>query len=78
MRLMRCLVMVLVLAGFLAGCSGGDAGPDSAGARKSSSANTVIDGLTGRTAVKAGQKAREDITRISEERNRDLEAVLPQ
>lgn len=41
-----------------------------------STAQTMIEGVTGRTAVNAGQKAKADITRISEQRNRDLEAAM--
>lgn len=41
-----------------------------------STAQTLVDGLTGRTAIRAGQKAKRDITRISERRDRDLEEVL--
>jgi hypothetical protein len=41
-----------------------------------SSIATVVDGMTGRTAVRSGRKAREEVTRISEQRNRDLESVM--
>ncbi len=41
-----------------------------------SSLQTVADGVTGRTALRAGQKARDDIERITAQRDSDLDAVL--
>jgi hypothetical protein len=45
--------------------------------RKPSSATLVIEDLTGKTAVNAGQRARRTIERISAEENKNLQEVLP-
>jgi len=41
-----------------------------------STAEQVIDGITGRKAVQAGKKARETIERVSNERNKNLDEIL--
>jgi hypothetical protein len=38
--------------------------------------NSLVDHITGRSAVKRGQKAMSQIREISEERDRDLEAAM--
>ncbi len=72
---MRTCAALLTLIAMVAGCSRSET---SAPAEKPvpSTGQTVIEGVTGRAAVNAGQKARDDITRISEQRHRDLDAVL--
>ncbi len=76
MRGMKRSVIALLLAVSLAtGCRDTSTPkPQSKPAR--STAQTLIEGVTGKTAVDAGQKAKADITRISEQRNRDLEAAM--
>ncbi len=49
--------------------------PDTA-KQPESTARTLVEGMTGRAAVTAGQKAKADITRISQDRNQDLNEVL--
>ncbi|OGV62337.1 MAG: hypothetical protein A2498_01335 [Lentisphaerae bacterium RIFOXYC12_FULL_60_16] len=41
-----------------------------------STAETMINGVTGHTAVKAGQKARETIDRVKAQQNQDLQDAL--
>jgi hypothetical protein len=43
---------------------------------KKSSVTTFIEGATGKTAVDAGQRAKEDIKRISAARNDDLNEAM--
>jgi hypothetical protein len=40
-----------------------------------STADTLIDGITGRTAVRAGEKAKETITAVNAKRNDDMAEV---
>jgi hypothetical protein len=37
---------------------------------------TAVDGFTGKTAIRAGQKAKQDIQRISAQRNKDIEEAI--
>ena len=70
-----CLCAILSLAAFLTtGCSRDQ--PDTDAREGGSTLRTVADGVTGRTAIKAGQHARDEIERIAAERDRELEAVL--
>lgn len=58
------------------GCSGDRA--DEASPRTSTpntTSQTAIEGATGKTAVKAGQKARDQINRINSERNEDIRTL---
>jgi hypothetical protein len=69
--------MVIVLAA--AGCGKRAAEPPGADPEPEpapSTARQVIEGMTGKTAVESGKKARATIERVSRERNRDLEEVL--
>ncbi len=68
------LCAILSLAAILAGCSRDR--PDADALEGSSTLRTVADGITGRTAIKAGQHARDEIERIAAERDQELEAVL--
>ncbi|MBL7076945.1 MAG: hypothetical protein ISS31_05705 [Kiritimatiellae bacterium] len=72
---MRCSIVLLLAVGLAAGCGKPSTSKREA-KRTKSTAQTMIEGVTGHTAVKAGQKAKADITRISEQRNRDLEAAM--
>jgi hypothetical protein len=72
---MGACIALLMVASLGVGC--GQSEPPEDKARPSpSAAQTLIEGVTGRTAVNAGQKAKADITRISEQHNRDLDAVM--
>lgn len=73
---MKGTVTLLVMGMLATGCKP-SATPETASKGNQSTTPTLVDGFTGRTAVNAGQKAKADITRISEQRNRDLESVLP-
>ncbi len=69
-------ILLVVLA---AGCGPSPAPqtkPAADSPKEKSAAATMVDGLTGRTAVNAGRKAQDDIKRISSEKNKDLEAVM--
>ncbi|MDP6491159.1 MAG: hypothetical protein QGH42_06615 [Kiritimatiellia bacterium] len=72
---MRTGIALLMIAGLGVGC-GKSAPPGDKAKPAPSTAQTLIEGVTGRTAVNAGQKAKADITRISEQHNRDLDAVM--
>jgi hypothetical protein len=50
--------------------------PKKAEPKPKSSVNVMIDGVTGKTAVDAGLKAKADINNISKKRNEDLNEVL--
>ena len=45
-------------------------------AKTPSTTETMIDGMTGRTAVRHGKQAREDIERISAQRDQQLQEAL--
>jgi len=75
---MRIAVLLATLALFVAGCgpAAPAKGPAAAEAPKEpSTAQTMIDGVTGRTAVRQGKKAQETIEKVSAQKNADLEAV---
>jgi len=74
-HLMKSSIVLLFAVGLIAGCSRSHT-PEREQKPGRSTAQTMIEGVTGRTAVNAGQKAKADITRISEQRNRDLEAAM--
>jgi len=63
-------VLVLIAAALVAGC-----GKDKKD-KKPSVAQEMIDGATGRTAVRHGKRAMETIERVSEQEQKDLEEVL--
>jgi len=72
MRLL--LVLLLVLA---AGC-GGSGASEKKGAEKkeSSTGELLIDGVTRRHAVRAGQKAKRTLERVSDRKKKDLDQVF--
>ncbi len=72
---MKGSVTLLIVIALVVGCTKAEA-PKREAKPAPSSAETLINGFTGRTAVNAGQKAKADITRISEQHNRDLEAIM--
>jgi hypothetical protein len=72
---MKTLFIVLLSVGLTSGCTRSNR-PTPEAKKPPSSVETMIDGATGRTAVNAGQKAKAEITRISEEHNRDLDAIM--
>ncbi|NQU40457.1 MAG: hypothetical protein HQ523_10930 [Lentisphaerae bacterium] len=71
MKPISCALLVL---GLMGGCAK-QASHHPEAKKGPSTAETMVNGLTGRTAVNAGQKARADITRISEAHNRDLNQI---
>ena len=73
---MRPLVLLALLA--LVGCNKPPErtpSPASGPSRKSTAA-TLVDGFTGRTAVNSGKKAMSTIRRVSEQERGDLEQVM--
>lgn len=76
-RAMKTLCLILVACAMTGGCTP-KGGPQAAAGKPKppSTAETLVNGATGYTAVKAGQKAKADITRISENHNRDLDNVM--
>lgn len=73
---MRTSLLILALAGLLAGCapSQSPASKDDAPPQPST-ADTLIDGMTGRTAVRQGQQARETLEKVSAKKNAELEEI---
>ncbi|MFC1496846.1 hypothetical protein ACFLS1_00045 [Verrucomicrobiota bacterium] len=76
---MKLFLIILILYG-LTGCrkpneqekkESGEISPD-----QKSSTETFIDGVTGRTAVRAGKKARETLEKVSAEHQKNLEEIL--
>jgi outer membrane murein-binding lipoprotein Lpp len=67
----------LVACLLVAGCGGrGKKNETASGANEPSTAQTAINGFTGKTAVDAGQKAKADIQRVSAQRNKEMQEVL--
>ena len=71
---MKALFIALLALGLMSGCNK-QASRNPNAKKAPSTAETMINGMTGRSAVNAGQKARADITRISEAHNRDLDEI---
>ncbi|OGV61380.1 MAG: hypothetical protein A2283_00825 [Lentisphaerae bacterium RIFOXYA12_FULL_48_11] len=71
----RFMAVLIILT--MAGC--GDSGKESSlppAHPKTSAAKDAIDGLTGKTAVMAGEQAKTQIRTISAEQNKKLNEVL--
>ena len=45
-------------------------------AKEKSSAQTLVDGMTGRTAIKSGRKARNTIMAVSKKQDDDLNEIM--
>ena len=81
---MKCAVLWLVLGLGLAGCGQPPATPGTgpatngptAAAPAQSEAAAVIDGLTGKMAVDAGQRAKAKIREVSQKEQKDVDEVL--
>ena len=71
---MKTELVLMALALLATGC--GRKQPAADAPAPKSTTQTLIDGATGRTAVRAGQKARQEIERISAKRDRDLNDIL--
>lgn len=71
---MKMILLLVTMLVFL-GCSKAD-GSKKAGQKGKSTVQTMIDGVTGRTAVRAGEKAKAEIRRISEQKQSNLAEVL--
>ena len=69
------VVCLIAAAGLLAGCDGGRAGKKK-GSGRPSVAEEMIDGATGRTAVRHGKRAMETVKRVSKQEQEDLNEVL--
>jgi|GEM_PF-1565366 len=73
------VLMVILIACALTGCGSSEkekpAG-DSQKNKASSTAQTAIDGFTGKTQVKHGQDAKEQIKQISAEQKKELDEAL--
>ena len=72
---MKALFTALLALGLMSGCNK-QASRNPNAKKPPSTAETMMNGVTGRTAVNAGQKAKADITRISEAHNRDLDEIM--
>ncbi|MGQ9661444.1 MAG: hypothetical protein ACUVWX_03790 [Kiritimatiellia bacterium] len=79
-----CRLLPLGLAFVLGGCSGGDKttartpspwNPVEQRSEKSS-VSTVVDGLTGRTAVRSGKRAMTNVIELGEKKQKELDEVL--
>ena len=70
-------LIILFVAIVMAGCSNDSKSAEKKPAPASSSTiNTVIEGLTGKTAVDAGQNAKQKIRQISAQENKQINEVL--
>lgn len=70
---------ILLIAIVLAGCSNDNNDPKTVEKKPAptpSTTKTIIEGLTGKTAVDQGQKAKEKIRQISAEQNKQINEVL--
>lgn len=72
------VTMILATVILVAGCSQKPNAETKADAtpKPPSTAQQAIDGFTGRTAVKQGKKAQQQITDISAKENKDLDEVM--
>jgi len=75
---MRNGILMLMVVLWAAGCAKTeDEGTPTAEVKtEPSAAQTLVDGFTGRTAVRAGEKARATIEKVSQEKNEMLDEVL--
>lgn len=69
------LVLSLIACLLVLGCDRGGSKKKKA-EEKPSVAQEMIDGVTGRTAVKQGKKAMETVERVSRQEQEDLDEVL--
>ena len=80
--LTRTAVFLLLLAGSGCGQSPGPSTPASAppaatnGPPPKSTVSTVVDGITGKTAVDAGKRARIEIDRIGKQEQKDINDAM--
>ena len=72
-------LLLVCLAGLVcAGCGKvGKTDPGADAPRSASAVETVVEGLTGQRAVRAGKTAAETIRSISSNRNNKLDQILP-
>lgn len=69
--------LVMLLGVLLsAGCTKTESPGKGEAAREPSVAQTVVDGVTGRNAVRAGEKARATIEKVSKEQKQMLDEIL--
>ncbi len=75
---MRLLIIAVALLAF--GCSKAPEGEQTAGgqsnAASQSTAQQVIEGMTGYTDVKAGQRAKKTVQQIANEKDKDIKDAL--
>jgi len=72
-------LVILLIAIVMTGCSNGDNNSKTAEKKPAPAPSTtkaIIEGLTGKTAVDQGQKAKEKIRQISAEQNKQINEVL--
>ncbi len=69
---MRIYILLIIGLCLFSGCSKND----NKKTGEKSTTQTAIDGFTGRTAVNAGQKAKETIKRVSNQKDDDLSEIL--
>jgi len=72
------VLVFLIVAGIISccGCDNSRKGKTDAEPSEPSAARSTIEGLTGATAVKAGEQAKDKIRAISAQENRNLNEVL--
>ncbi|MFO7870702.1 MAG: hypothetical protein R6V03_04635 [Kiritimatiellia bacterium] len=76
MKLLIIIAMALIVTGCSRSKDENKNGTKTNSQGGKSTAQTLLDGFTGRTAVRAGKKARKQITDISEKRDKRLEEIL--
>ena len=70
------LILTITFITFCSGCGQSKTKEAKPKPQGKSTFNTVIDGATGKTAVDAGKKAKEQIEAISKKRNNDLNEIM--
>ena len=75
-------LLIIVAAVLLAGCSrttdSENANKNKAQSPERSTTNQVIEGITGKTAIDAGKRAKSTIDRVSSQKRKDVDDVLGQ
>ena len=74
------IAAILILTGIMTGCSRNEPTetenkPPDSGLK--ADMKLAVDGFTGRAAVNAGNKARDTIEKVSEERDKELKEIMP-
>ncbi len=73
---MKNLIFLLIVTLMICGCSQNRTSTKKQTTKKKSSTQSVIEGMTGHTAVKSGKKAANEVKKVSAAHEKDLEEIL--